>query len=149
MSATVSFLARYDALDRALVTAGFPATSPWWRAQLERFMHSGRRRWVLRVGRRGGKSSTLCRLAVAVALWGGWHVPPGDVAVIPFGSVDRDEAAARLRTIAAILHALGVAFDERGDEIELRDRRLVFRVVTCSVRGTVGFTSVAVFADEQ
>jgi hypothetical protein len=149
MSANVSFLARYDALDRALVAAGFPPTSPWWRDQLGRFFRSGRRRWVIRAGRRAGKSSTLCRLAVAVALWGDWSVPPGDVAVIPFVSVDRDEASARLRTIAAILRALGVSFDERGDELELRDKRLVFRVVTGSVRGTVGFTSVAVFADEM
>jgi hypothetical protein len=130
MSSRVSFLARYDAMDRALVAAGFPPTSPWWREQLARFLGSSRRRWILRVGRRGGKSSTLCRVAVAVALWGGWSVPPGDLAVIPFVSVDRDEAGARLRTIADILLALGVAFDERGDEIELRGRRLVFRVVT-------------------
>jgi hypothetical protein len=148
VSSVVSLLARYDAMDRALVAAGFPPTSPWWRAQLARFLESGRRRWVLRVGRRGGKSTTLCRVAVLLALWGSWSVPPGDLAVIPFVSVDRDEAGARLRTIADILSALGVPFDERGDEIELRGRRLVFRVVTSSVRGTVGFTSVAVFADE-
>jgi hypothetical protein len=141
-------LGRYDGMDRLLVAAGFPATSPWWREQLARFLESGRRRWVLRVGRRGGKSTTLCRVAVAVALWGSWSVPPGDLAVIPFVSVDRDEAGARLRTIADILSALGIPFDERNGEIELRGRRLVFRVVTSSVRGTVGFTSVAVFADE-
>ena len=68
MSAKVSLLARFDALDRALVAAGFPPTSPWWRRELERFLRSGRRRWVIRAGRRAGKSSTLCRLAVAVAL---------------------------------------------------------------------------------
>lgn len=95
-----AFLARYDALDAALVARGFPATSPWWRKQIERFVRSGRRRWVIRAGRRAGKSSTLCRLAVAWALWGTWQVPPGDTAVIPFVSVDRSEAAARLKTIA-------------------------------------------------
>jgi hypothetical protein len=69
--------------------------------------------------------------------------------VIAFVSIDRDETSARLRTIRDILDAIGVDYDERGDELELRGRRLVFRVVTCSVRGTVGFTSVAVFADEM
>ncbi len=139
-----AFLARYDALDAALVARGFPPTSPWWRAQIERFAHSDCRRWVIRAGRRAGKSSTLCRLAVAWALWGSWHVPPGDTAVIAFVSVDRSETAARLKTIAEILRALGIHVEPRGDELELPDRRLVFRVVTCSIKGTVGFTAVAV-----
>ncbi len=138
-----AFLARYDALDAALVARGFPATSPWWRAQIERFVRSGCRRWVIRAGRRAGKSSTLCRLAVAWALWGSWHVPPGDTAIVPFVSVDRGEAAARLKTIAEILNTVGVSAEARNDEIELVSRRLVFRVVTCSIRGTVGFTSIA------
>ena len=144
-----AFLARYDALDAALVKAGFPASSPWWRAQIERFVRSGCRRWVIRAGRRAGKSSTLCRLAVAWALWGSWFVPPGDTAIIPFVSVDRGEAAARLKTIGEILRALRLKPEARADELELTDRRLVFRVVTCSIRGTVGFTAVAVFGDEM
>lgn len=149
MSAVVSFLARFDALDALLQGAGFPATSPWWRQQIERFFRAGRRRWVIRAGRRAGKSSTLARLAVAWALWGSWSVPAGDIAVVPFVSVDRDEAAARLRTIAAVLRALGVPFDERSDELEIRGARpVLFRVTTCSTRGVVGFTSIAVFCDE-
>jgi hypothetical protein len=150
MSASATFLSRFDAMNRALVGAGFPALSPWWREQIERFVRARRRRWVIRVGRRGGKSSTLCRLAVAWALWGSWSVPPGDTAVVPFVFIDRDEAAARLRTIAAILRVLDVPFDERGDELEAtyKGRTVLFRVVTCSARGTVGFTSIACFGDE-
>jgi hypothetical protein len=142
------FLRHFDAMDRALVAAGFPPTSPWWRQQIERFLRRGCRRWVIRAGRRAGKSSTLCRLAVAWAKWGPWSVPPGDTAVVAFVSVDRDEASARLRTISAILTTLGVAFDERSEEIELRDRRLVFRVTSCSIR-SVGFTSVMLVGDEM
>jgi len=103
-------LAALDRIDAGLVAAGFPATSPWWRRELRRFLTSGRRRWAVRAGRRAGKSSTLCRLAVAVALAGEWSVPPGDVAVVAFVSVDRNEAAGRLRTIRAILDALGVGY---------------------------------------
>ncbi|HKY37217.1 MAG TPA: hypothetical protein VJN18_14840 [Polyangiaceae bacterium] len=142
------FLRRYDAMDRALVQAGYPATSPWWRAELERFLRARRRRWVPRVGRRGGKSSTMCRLAVAWAKWGPWSVPPGDTAVIAFVSVDRDEASSRLRTIASILRVLEVGFDERSDELEMHERGLVFRVASCSIR-SVGFTSVMLVADEM
>ena len=144
-----AFLKRYDALDRVLVAAGMPATSRWWRAEIERFMRSGRRRWIIRAGRRAGKSSTLCRLAVCWALWGVWKVPLGDVAVIPFVSVDREEAGARLRTIGDILTVLGLDCEKRADEIEILSKRLVFRVTTCSTRGVVGFTSVACFADEM
>ncbi len=145
------FLSRLWALDRALVAAGWPETSPWWRRQIDRFFRSGCRRWVLRVGRRGGKSSTLCRVAVAWALFGEWDVPPGDTAVIPFVSIDRSEAGGRLRTILEILDVLGVSRQERGETITIRvhGRPLMFRVATCSVSGTVGFTSVATFADEM
>jgi hypothetical protein len=143
-----AWLSAFDRLDAVLARGGFPATSPWWRAELERFIRSGRRRWVLRVGRRGGKSSTLCRVAVVQALAGGWSVPRGDVAVIPFVSLDRDEATGRIRTIGEILSTLGVAHDATADEITLPARRLRFSVKTCSVR-SVGFTSVAVIGDEM
>jgi len=145
------FLARLWQLDAELVEAGWPETSDWWRRQIERFFRSGRRRWVLRVGRRGGKSSTLCRVAVAWALFGEWDVPPGDVAVIPFVSIDRSEAGGRLRTILEILDVIGINKAERGDTITIRvrGRPMMFRVATCSVSGTVGFTSIATFADEM
>ncbi len=57
------------------------------------------------------------------ALWGTWHVPAGDVAVVPFISVSKDEAPGRLRTIGAILKALGIACVERGDELEITGAR--------------------------
>ncbi len=143
-----AFLRRLWQMDSALVAAGFPGISPWWRTQIERFIRSGCRRWVIRAGRRAGKSTTLCRLAVAWAWFGPWSVPPGDVAVVPFVSVSRDEASARLRTIADVLRALGLGFEQRADEIELGARRVVFRVHACTVRSVVGFTSIAVFGDE-
>lgn len=141
-------ITRYLTLDGALVSAGFPPTSPWWLAQLERFWSSSARSLVLRVGRRGGKSSTLCRVAVTEALWGAHAVPPGDVGVVAFVSVSRDESAQRLRTIEAILRALGVPYRRTGDVIELDGRPVVFRSYTASVAGVVGFTAICVIADE-
>ena len=144
-----TFLKQFFAMDGALVSAGFPATSPWWRGEIERFARSGRRRWIVRVGRRGGKSTTLARLAVAWAWLGAWHVPPGDVGVVMFVSVNRDESAMRLRTIAALLTALGLPFDQRNDEVELLgERRVLFRTAACTTTSVVGFTSIAVFCDE-
>ncbi|MEI9936678.1 MAG: hypothetical protein WDO69_05590 [Pseudomonadota bacterium] len=141
------FLARYDAMDRALVAKGFPPTSPLWRAEIERFLRARRRRWVVRAGRRAGKSSTMCRLAVAWAVAGLWYVPPGDVGVVSFVSIDRTEATARIRTIASILTSISVPFEQRAEEVELKNSPVVFRVSTCSVN-SVGYTSILIFADE-
>src|SRR5690349_12751813 len=94
----VAFLAKYDRFVRALVVEGHHPSSPWWQAERRRLLlnrqeRRGLRRWIIRAGRRAGKSSELCRLAVAWALWGPWFVPAGDIAVISFVSVSRDESA--------------------------------------------------------
>ncbi len=141
-------LERYEALDRALASAGFPATSPWWMATIARFLRSTAHRLVLRVGRRGGKSSTLCRLVVVLALFGEWTIPPGDVGVVAFVSVNRDEASQRIRTIEAILRALGVAFRPVDGGIELADRPLAFKTFACTVASVSGPTCVAIVGDE-
>ncbi|HEX4335770.1 MAG TPA: hypothetical protein VH062_07635 [Polyangiaceae bacterium] len=144
-----AFLAKLWGLDAKLVKKGFPATSPWWREQIERFVRSETRRWIVRAGRRAGKSTTLARLAVAWALAGTWSVPPGDVGIVPFVSVSKDEANARLRTIVDILRALGVAHEARDGEVEvLSPRRMIFRVIAATTRAAVGFTSIACFGDE-
>jgi hypothetical protein len=143
-----AFLRFFDEQDRLLVAAGFPATSPWWRRQLERFFRSGRRQFVLRVGRRGGKSSTLCRVAVAWALFGDYKVPPGDIGIVAFVSVSRDESSQRLRTIEAILGVLEVRYRRSGDAIELEDRNTGFKTFTASVAGVSGPTCIMVLGDE-
>jgi hypothetical protein len=144
----VTQLAQLDALDHLLVEAGFPAMTSWWRETLGAFYASGRRQLVLRVGRRGGKSSTLCRVAVASALFGEHEIPPGDIGVVAFVSVRREEATERLRTIRAILDALGVTHRPIEGGVELVDRPIAFRVYTASVAGVSGFTCVAAFCDE-
>lgn len=145
-----AFLRFFDAQDRSLVAAGFPATSPWWRTQLERFLRSGRRRFILRVGRRGGKSSTLSRVAVAWALFGAYVVPPGDVGVVAFVSVSRDESAQRLRTIEAILRVVvgEKAYRRQGESIELDGRPVVFKTFAASISGVSGFTAILFVGDE-
>lgn len=146
-----SFLLRLRAMDLALERSGFPPISPWWWQTLERFLRrvpDGLRSLVLRVGRRGGKSSTLCRLAVAWGIWGEWSVPPGDVGVVAFISVSKDEASQRLRTIESILQALRIRFRRTGEGIELEDRRCVFKVFAARTDSVIGFTCIAEFDDE-
>lgn len=144
-------LARYDEVDEKLVAKGFPPTSPWWRETIERWYRSGKRQAVLRVGRRGGKSSSLSRLAVVEALYGHHDVPPGDTGVVAVISTRNDEAGARLTTIQAILDALGVAYRPWGkgvDGLRLIGRRMGFRVYSASVQGVSGFTGIFILCDE-
>jgi Terminase large subunit, T4likevirus-type, N-terminal len=127
----------------------WPAVSPWWRETLARFISSGKRTLVLRVGRRGGKSSTLCRVAVALALFGQHEIPPGDVGVVAFVSSTRDEARQRLSTIREILDALDVPYKPaREGSLELVAKPIAFRVYAGTLQSAVGFTSIAIFCDE-
>lgn len=142
-------LAKLDALTRALLAQGWPDLSSWWVETLTRFVTSRRRQLVCRVGRRGGKSSTLCRFAVAFALaFDTKQIPPGDIGLVAFISTTRDEASQRLRTIKAILDALGVAFRPIEGGIELADRPIAFKVFTATVAGVSGFTAILVICDE-
>jgi hypothetical protein len=160
------FLERFWRMDAQLAAAGFAPISPWWREQTERFIRAlvaapqGKpanwpdksptlRRLVIRAGRRAGKSSTLARLAVAWAWFGPWHVPLGDIGVVAFVSVSKDEAGARLRTIGTILETLGLEHDPRTDEVELLEGRpVLFKVFAATTRAAVGFTAILVIGDE-
>jgi hypothetical protein len=144
-----TILERFEALDRALQVKGFPATSPWWHETIRRWYASGRRQLTARVGRRGGKSSTLSRLGVVEALYGEHKIPPGDTGVVAIISTRREEAAERIGTVKAILDALGVKYAPWGEHgVRLVGRPLGFRVYTASIAGVSGFTAIFVFADE-
>jgi len=141
-------VAAFDHLDALLVRAGWHRTSDWWRATVRRFLRSKARTLVARVGRRGGKSATLCRLAVALGVFVDHPIPKGDVGVIAFVSSRMEEATARLFTIRKILDAIGVKYRERGNSIELVNKPIRFTVYPCTVAGASGFTSIAVIWDE-
>ena len=141
-------LEHLDALEGALVSAGFPAMSKWWRSTLAEFYGTRRRQLVLRVGRRGGKSSTLCRVAVLEALYGDHKIPPGDVGVVGVVSVSKDEATQRLRTIKAILDVLRVPYTPTAESIALVGKPIVFKVFACTSAGVVGGTWICAIADE-
>ena len=135
-------------LEDALVAKGWPALSPWWRATIARWYRSGKRYMVSRVGRRGGKSTSWCRVGVLEALHGEHDIPPGDVGVVAIISVDRREAARRIRTIKQILDVIGVAYGPIDGGIILRDRPIAFQCFTASIAGVSGFTSIFILCDE-
>lgn len=145
--------------DEVLVARGFFRMTRWWWGEIERFFRKGlargARRWVLRVGRRGGKSNHLVRLLVCWALSGMWGIGPGETAVIPILSKDKTEASDRLELIEAILEARGLVkgksagrgdFTSGAEVIEIHSRKMRFEVY--AARKPVGFTGIAFFGDE-
>lgn len=150
-SHSADVLRAYDRIDRELVAKGFPPTSAFWRETVRRWYGADVRQLVARVGRRGGKSSSLSRLGVVEALHGHHDVPPGDIGVVAIISTRRDEAAQRLGTVTQILDALGVPYKPWGNGVmgvKLTDRRVGFRVYAASVQGVSGFTAIFVICDE-
>jgi hypothetical protein len=139
-----------DAQEERLVQGGFHRMSKWWRFEIERFLRSGKNRWIIRVGRRGGKSTSLCRLFVAWARSGMWAIGPGEVATIPIVSKNEKEAADRLLNIRVILQTMGLVkgedYTEKGMTIQLVKERMEFRVYAATV--IVGCTAIAFFGDE-
>lgn len=75
-------------------------------------------------------------------------IPPGDVGVVAFISVNKKEASSRLRTIKSILDAIGVKWKPIPDGVELDGRPIIFQTFACTVGAVSGFTSVLVIADE-
>lgn len=134
--------------EETLIAKGFPPISPKWRQALKAFYRDGKLRLVIRAGRRAGKSTTLCRVAVAEGVYGDHKVPPGDIGVFVFVSVKQDEARERLRTIREILDALGIPYSSRANEIQLRDKAVIFRVYPANFRTIVGMTCIGFVADE-
>lgn len=138
-----------EALDKALVVKHWPPISPWWHRTFADWWKTDKPQLVVRAGRRGGKSSSLSRFAVAFALAYDWRsIPPGDLGCVAFISVSRDEAAQRLRTIKAILDTLKIKWKPIEGGIEMTSRPIAFKVFTATIAGVSGFTSILVIADE-
>ena len=136
------------AINSRLAKKGFVGLSHWWLETLRAFYQGGKRQLVIRCGRRGGKSSSLCRVAVAEAIGGEHDIPKGDIGVVAIVSVSRDEAAQRLRTIKAILDAMGLEHRPCDGGVELVSKPIAFKVFAASVSGVSGFTAICVICDE-
>jgi hypothetical protein len=123
--------------DAKLMAKGFPPMTEWWRRTLEAFYLTGKRRMVARVGRKGTKSATGCRIAVNEVLNGAHVLRPGDIGLYMFVSENTYEAKGRIFTVKAILDALGVAYEPLD-----RDTRVVGTPLCFGVRaGRIGAVS--------
>jgi hypothetical protein len=146
MAATFETLLRIDA---ALVTAGHPPLTDWWKTQLERFYsHPTARALVARVGRGGVKSHTSAKVGLNETIFGDWRVPLGERHFWAFVSISKDEAAQRLQLLGSFLRSLAIEFDVSGDEIALRETPRGFRVFAAVIGAVSGFRSYGYSIDE-
>lgn len=142
-------LAHFSACEAKLAeVGGFHPVSPFWRDTVTAIFAAQPLFVTGRVGRRGGKSSTWCRLAVSECTAGTWHIPPDDVPSFLIMSADREQAADRIRTCAAIAEALGVEHEPLKTSIRFPAHGTEIRVRTASVKGAVSATSIGAFLDE-
>ena len=137
-----------EVVDARLVKAGEHGISEWWWQQLREFYASSRWLFVGRVGRRGGKSDTWAKVAIAEIVSARFPVPLGDTGIVSIVSVDREEAANRVQTIAAYCTALGIDNKPTAYAITFPGRPYAVEVKTASVRGVSGFTSILCIGDE-
>lgn len=142
--------------DSRLVRAGFPAMSAWWVWTLRIFYESLKRWLVARVGRGGGKSTTLTRVASCENMFGERKVPPGQRWTWPFISVSAEDARRRIVEIEAILKAVGIIVEPKypagHPTIELVDARgnpVSFTALASTIAGVSGPSTTGATIDEE
>lgn len=136
------------AQDEELVRKGFPPMTDWWRDTMRDFYLSGKRRFVGRVGRKGTKSASLCRVAVNEVRHGAHPLRPGDLGLFMFISENMKEATGRIFTIKAILDALGEAYEPLGPDLRLKGRPLLFGVRAGRIGAVSGPVVIGFVGDE-
>ncbi len=133
-------------IDKRLTQCGWPEISPWWWNAYDTSRNV--RNVVIRGGRRGGKSTTVCRIAVAEVLDEKHHVPPGDVGFYAIISATKEQAKERLQTCGKILTALNIEHKQTAEQILLADRPTGIRCFAATLKGAVSFTAVGALCDE-
>lgn len=142
--------------DVKLVAAGFPAMSEWWTFTLRAFYASGKRWLVVRVGRGGGKSTTLTRISSAENVFGERDVPPGQRWMWPFISVSTTDANRRIVEIVAILGAINVPTERvtRGNNptielVDMRGNAIGWVALASTIAGVSGPSTTGATIDEE
>lgn len=139
-------------LDAQLVRASKGTIKPltaFWARELKRFYeHPTAKSFVASAGRGSAKSHTSAKVALNELLSGSWAVPRGEMHWFAFVSVNKTEAAQRLKLLREFLDTLRIAYDAAGDSIALRNRPVGFRVFAAEVGGVSGFRCFGYALDE-
>lgn len=140
----------FRAMNDMLVAKGHHPLSPWWERVFARIYMFPRGRIVIRVGRRGGKTSSLARYAAHEILYGRFEAPKGDKLVYPIVCQNKITAGENLGKLADVFRDLGMKdmMAVTASEIRFEDLKKTIRVTTCSASAVVGITCMGGIGDE-
>jgi len=143
-------------VDRKCVDYGMPPLSDWWRFSLSGFYGSGKRWGIFEVGRGGGKSTSLTRIAATEGLFAERQVPPGQRWIWAFISVGLDDATRRIVEIEQVLRAVGIDPEVKRPSgrptVELEDvngQNIAFVSLASTISGVSGPNSIGITLDEE
>jgi hypothetical protein len=122
--------------------------SSFWRKMVSRSYYFNKPQLVARVGRRGGKSSTLCRIAVGEAAFGDHPDSASERGYFAIISAELKQAQERILTCSRILDVLGIENKTIKDMIDLKGMNRGIRVFTATVQGVVSFRCIGAICDE-
>lgn len=134
---------------RLSVLPGWRPMAPFWARTVAGLYLARPDIAIGRVGRRGGKSSTWCRVAVAECTSGTWTIPPDDVGVYTIMSADKDQAKARVASCIAVCNALQIEHEPTTFEVRFPVHQTAIVVKTASVKGAVSSTCIGAILDEM
>lgn len=137
-------LAQAELLERR----GFFPISPFWQERLKLIDSIKPKRVVAQVGRRGIKTTTVCRVACASSQLD-WPIPMGERGIYGVISVNKAHARRRVHTIASMLDALEIAYRPIDSGLALLDRPIDIQVYACSHRAVIGDTWIGMACDEM
>jgi hypothetical protein len=142
--------------DEKVTARGLPPMSSWWRQSLGLFYASGKRWGIFRVGRGGGKSTTLVRVAGSEAVFAERQIPPGQRWMWPFLSVEQADASRRVLELQIVLRCMGIATEIKKVSnrltIELNDingQLIEFISIAATIAGVSGPTTIGTTIDEE
>lgn len=127
----------------------WPDMSPFWVRTIALCYYANRRNQIFRVGRRGGKSSSICRVAVYEATEGEHEIPAGDTGVFAIISALLPQAKDRIRTLVALCKALDIPHKATQTEIKFEWRSTEIRCFAATKEAVVSFTSIGAICDEE
>ncbi len=135
---------------------GMHHLSPWWLSKIGEFYDSGKTWMLLEVGRGGGKSISLSRIASTISLFGERTIPIGQRWVWPFVSISTPDAAKRINDISAIFRCIGIDISVKKtagrNSIELDDCRgqpIELVSIAANIASVSGPSSIGFAFDEE
>ena len=127
----------------------WPDMSPFWCKTIALCYFANRRNQIFRVGRRGGKSSSICRVAIYECTEGEHEIPAGDTGVFAIISALLPQAKDRIKTLVALCKALDIPHKATQTEIKFDWRNTEIRCFAATKEAVVSFTSIGAICDEE